>query len=369
MKRFLEFFSRKLLVTHIYSIPVRIDYRWFLVLGLMGWFVARTIPASLIDNPLTAYLLGLVTVVVFFVSIFLHELAHAYVARKEGIQVLEILLHPFGGLARLRREPSTPKAEFRIAIAGPIASFLISGVFAGLWALTNLMGANVLSPLLFALSLLNLLLAVFNLFPGYPLDGGRVLRAFLWSRGKDLNEATVLTGKFGQIIAATLIVFGIAVILIARDAFTGLWTILVGVFLFDAAAKIIKQVNNFENLIVEQVMEMPVSIKPDTTVIQFVDNTLPLYRQVVFPVAEDRQLYGFMMIEDVKKNLPREKWNTTTVKEVMRPVKEDYFVESDSSVTAAISLMQLNGIGALGVIDSKAELVGFIQRGRIRRRS
>ncbi len=369
MKRFLKFFTRKLLVTHIYGIPVKIDYRWFLVLGLLSWFVAQTIPNSLIGSFFGKFSLGLITVLVFFFSIFLHELAHAYVARRERIQVLEILLHPFGGLSKLRREPDTPGAEFRIAIAGPIASFFISLVFLAFWAVSNSLGTVILSPLFFALFLLNLLLAVFNLFPGYPLDGGRVLRAFLWRRGKDLNEATVLTGKFGQYIAATLIVFGIVVISISRDTFTGIWSILVGVFLFDSAAKIIRQINNFENLIVEQVMEMPVSIEPDETVMHFVDHILPLYKYVIFPVASKKQLYGFLVLDDIKRDLPREKWTSTTVKDVMRVIREDYFIEADALVTNAVALMQVNGLGVLGVIDPKAELVGFIQRGRIRRRS
>ncbi len=369
MKRLINFFNRKLRVTHIYGIPVNIDYRWFLVLGLMGWFVGRTIPPNLVASEFAKFSLGAVTVLIFFVSIFIHELAHAYFARREGIQVIEILLHPFGGLARLRREPSTPRAEFRIAIAGPIASFILSACFFGLWTGSNFLGTNILSPLLFALFLLNFLVALFNLCPGYPLDGGRVLRAVLWKRGKDLNEATVLTGRFGQIIAATLIVFGFAVILISKDAFTGLWTILVGVFLYDAAAKIIRQINNFENLIVQHVMEMPAAIDPETTVMQFVDHTLPLYRRVVFPIAADGQFYGFMLLEDVKKNLPREKWNSTLVRDVMRPVREDYFVDFASPVTEAVALMKINGIGAVGVIDSKAELVGFVQKGRIRRRN
>ncbi len=369
MTRFLEFFSRKLLLTHVYGIPIKIDYRWFLVLGVMAWFVARPIPASQIGNPLIRFSLGLVTVLIFFLSIYIHELAHAYLARKEGIQVIEILLHPFGGLAKLRREPDTPKAEFRIAIAGPIASFLISLVFMGLWAGSSYIGTSILSPLLFALFLLNLMLAIFNLFPGYPLDGGRVLRAILWKRGKDLSEATVLTGKFGQIIAATLVFFGVAIILISRDTFTGLWTILVGVFLFDAAVKIIRQVNNFENLIVREVMELPVAITPETTVMQFVDHKLPLYRQIVFPVAEDRELYGFVALKDIKKVLPREKWNETPIKDVMRVIREDYFVDSDSLVTDAVEQMRSNGLGVVGVINSKGEFVGYVRGGRIRKRS
>lgn len=369
MKRLLKIFNQKLLVAHIYNIPVRIDYRWFLVLGIMGWFVSQTIPDTLISSGLIRYLLGLLTIFVFFVSIFIHELAHSFVARKEGIQVIEILLHPFGGYAKLRNEPRTPSAEFNIAAAGPIASFLLAAIFFGLWIGSVALHTNILTPLLFALFILNLLLAIFNLFPGYPLDGGRVLRAFLWSRGKDLNEATILTGKFGQIIAVTLIVLGIGVLFSNGGIFSGLWTVFVGVFLFDAAAKIIKQTTSFGDLTSEQIMEIPVSIAPQTSLMEFVDRTLPLHRHSVFPVSENKEFYGFLLLEDVKKNFARDKWKETLVQDAMRPIQADFFVENYTPAKDALAILQHNRVGALGVINSESELVGMIYKGRIRRRT
>jgi len=367
--RFLEFFKRQFLIAHIYGIPVRIDYRWFLVLALLTWLSAGSIPDSLVESYPAKIGFGFSAILVFFFTVFLHELAHAYVARKEGIQVLEILLHPFGGLAKLRKEPPTPRAEFRIAIAGPLASFLISLFFLGLFALSAAIETKILTPLFFILFLLNLMLAIFNLFPGYPLDGGRVLRAFLWHRGTDLNEATLLTGRFGQVIAVVLVLFGIAISMVNRDVLSGLWTILVGVFLFDAARGIINQVNNFENLIVDKIMELPAGVPPDMTVMEFVDTVLPLYKRVAFPVSTDREFYGFVLLADLKRNLPRGKWRETEIKDVMRKIDENYFVQTGSSVVEARAMMSANGIGALGVIDSKGYLVGFIQGNRIRVRN
>ncbi len=227
--RFLEFFKRQLLVAHIFGIPVRVDYRWFFVLVLMSWITAIGVN-SLTENFLTSFIFGIAATLIFFVSIFLHELAHAVAARIEGIQVLEIVLHPFGGLTRFRHEPKTPRAEFRIAVAGPVASFLLALFFLGLMAIFNSLESSILAYLFFTLVLMNFLLAVFNLFPGYPLDGGRVLRAYLWHRGTDLNEATVLTGRCGQIIAAALIAFGVFIALVRGDFFTGFWAGLVGLF-------------------------------------------------------------------------------------------------------------------------------------------
>ncbi len=357
---FFKFFKQQIQIAHVYGIPIRADYRWFFVLIVLSCVTAASVNAQL-GNFLTSLFFGVLTTLIFFGSIFLHELAHAFIARMEGIQVLDIVLHPFGGITRFRREPDTPRAEFRIAIAGPTASFLLALIFFALMVAANSLGeGNILSPLFFLLFLLNFLLAVFNMFPGYPLDGGRVLRSFLWKRGTDLNEATILTGKFGQIIGGAMIAFGIFVAFVQGLFFMGFWTILVGIFLYDSAKGIIKEVKNMEKLIVEDVMTLPVSIKPETNVLHFVDHTLPVNRQTVFPVARDRQLYGLLVLEDLKK-LSREDWHKTEIQNVMRPITTEYFVESNTLLKDAKELMRLNGIGALGIIDSNGNLVGFMQ--------
>jgi Zn-dependent protease len=295
-------------------------------------------------------------------------LAHAYAARREGVEVLEIVLHPFGGLARFRREPDTPRAEFRIAIAGPMASFLLALVFLLLTGLARFLETDILLPSLFVLFLGNMLLAIFNLFPGYPLDGGRVLRAFLWRRGTDLNEATIISGRAGQIIAIALISVGLYISFLRGDFFTGIWTVLVGLFLLDAATGIIKQASKNENFLVGEAMTMPVAVAPDASVLHFIDHVLPLHRQSVFLVAKDRQLYGVLTLADLK-NIPRDDWHKKQILEVMRPVTTEYFVENTLPIAEARELMRTNGIGALGVIDESGELVGFLQRGRIRKRT
>ena len=360
----LEFFKRQITIAHVSLIPVRADYRWFVVLGLMSLVTANSI-GSAGSNFLIDFVFGSLMTLIFFVSIFLHEFAHAVVARMENIQVVEIILHPFGGLTRLRREPDTPSAEFRIAVAGPVASFLLALVFVILMAAFNSLGTNVFAPLFKFLAVLNFLLAVFNLFPGYPLDGGRVLRAYLWRRGRDLNEATALTGLFGQIIGGVLIAFGIFIALVRGDFFTGFWTALVGLFLFDAARGIIKQVNDSEKITVGNIMSLPVAVAPETTVLYFVDQVLPLYREKIFPVAKDRQLYGILALEDLK-NLPRSDWHKTKILSVMRHITPDYFVETDTALTEAKDLMRVNGIGALGVIDAAGNLVGFLHAKKIK---
>lgn len=364
---FLDVTRKQFLLTHVTGIPVRIDLRWFFVLALMSW-VTGNIIFPRVQNGVSSFVLGLFTTLVFFASIFLHELAHAYAARMEGVQVIEIVLHPFGGLARFRKEPDTPRAEFRIAIAGPAASFLLAVLFLGLMALVNWTGLAVLGYLLFLIGVWNFMLAVFNLFPGYPLDGGRVLRAYLWRNGKDLNEATILTGRCGQVIGVVMILFGLYTLISTGEPFSGFWTILVGLFLCDAATRIIREVRDFEGLIVGEVMQMPVPVSPGKSVWEFVEHMLPLHRQAVFPVAENKQLFGMLMLEDLK-DLPREIWHVTKIGKVMRPVTPDHFIETTATLPKAQAQMRGNGIGAVSVIDEGGNLVGFLFRGRLKKRN
>jgi Zn-dependent protease len=365
--KFFDSLKRQLLIAHVSQIPVRVDLRWIFVFLLMIWLTASRLQ-PLTDNYPTSIVFGVLTTAALFASVFFHEFAHAVAARRERIEVFEIVLHPFGGLTRLHREPPTPQAEFRIAVAGPLASFVLAFLFLGLTLIFKSPETNILSQIFLYLCLLNFLLAIFNLFPGYPLDGGRVLRSFLWKRGRDLNEATTLTGRFGQFIGIALIVFGAVLIIVSGDFFNGFWAGLVGFFLYDAAKSIIAEVNKFEQLTVEETMMLPNSVEPDSDVLKFVDHVLPFHRRTAFPVAKNRQLYGILLLEDLKK-IPREKWRETKIQDVMRPITPDYFVESDIPLTEAKELMRVNGIGALGVIDAKGNLVGFLQRGRIRKRN
>jgi Zn-dependent protease len=351
-------FKRQLLLMHVSGIPVRIDYRWFVVLVLMSLITATSINALAKDLSLSL-VLGFSATVIFFASILLHEFAHAAMARLEGLEVVEIVLHPFGGLARFRHEPKTPRAEFRIAIAGPAASFLVSIAFTGLMAAANAAGTDILAVLFFLLALSNFLLAVFNMFPGYPLDGGRVLRAYLWKNGKDLNEATLLTGLCGQYIAAGLIVLGLMIVVMSGDFFTGFWALVVGVFLFDSARGIIREVRHLQSNRVENAMKLAVPVLPDWTIQHVVDNVLTLVRQPVFPVAVDKELYGMLLLHDVK-SLASSEWRSTLVSDVMRPVRTEYFVEVGTPLAEARALIRTNKIGSLAVVDSSGKLVGCL---------
>ena len=359
MAGYLDFFRRQVVLMHVSGIPVRADYRWFFVVGLMSVVTAASIN-SLVDNFGGSLVLGLAVTALFFVSIFLHEFAHALAARMEKLEVVEIVLHPFGGLTRFRHEPETPRAEFRIAVAGPAASFIIAVVFVLLMAAANAAGLDILAILLFLLGLLNFLIAVFNMLPGYPLDGGRVLRAHLWRSGRDLNEATVLTGRCGQVIGVGLGVLGIVIVVVRGEFFTGFWAMLVGFFIFDSAKGIIWEVRELKQRFVDDVMKLPFALEPETKLQHFIDQILPLHRRTVFPVAKDRQLYGIFVLEDMKST-PRGDWHKTTIAQTMKPIEPEHFVESGTRLAEARELMRLNGVGSVGVIDREGKLVGFLE--------
>jgi Zn-dependent protease len=356
---FFEGLKRQFVMVHVSGIPVRADLRWIFVIGLMTAIVAASLrPFS--GSWGLAFVFGLVTTVIFFLSIFLHEYAHAAVAQMEGLRVVEIVLHPFGGLTRFGHEPETPRAEFRIAIAGPAASFVLAVVFAVLATAASAAEAEVLIILAATLAVGNFLLAVFNLFPGYPLDGGRVLRAYLWRSGKDLSEATILTGRCGQAIAAVMMLFGLFVALARGDFFTGFWAMVVGLFLWDSAKSIIHEVHRQEHTPVEAVMMLPVTASPDLTIQEFIDNVLGMHRQSAFPVARDRRLLGMLLLEDMK-SVDRSDWRRKTIGDVMRPVKADHFVEVGTSLSDARELARLNGVGSVGIIGRDGLLVGVVR--------
>ena len=369
---FSHLLHRQVRVARVLGIPVRIDYRWFFVFALSTWLVAETFQQEFgvarvrLDGS-AAWVAGLLTTFGLFLSVFGHELAHALVGRAEGIEIEEIVLHPFGGLARLKREPDSPRAEFRIAAAGPAASFLFAlAAYAGMYL--TAWGMSAAWAILLLVSAGNLMLALFNLLPGYPLDGGRVLRAFLWHRTQELPQATRTVSLFGQMIALVVMLFGVFMAFRYQAYFMAVWSVLVGLFLWDAARVVLRAQGAAGTTArtVGEAMVAPFAVEPDTLVSHFVDSVLPLHRQEVMPVARHRRLHGILALADLK-SLPRERWHTTHVSEVMRPVAPHLFVEPSATLTHADELMRRNGAGARAVVDGAGELVGFLRRKQLKR--
>ena len=363
-------------MARVYGIPVRIDYRWFLIFALSVFLIASNLHKSTLllvtyrlppTDVLTAWVLGVMTTLALFLSVFGHELSHALVGRAEGIEIEEIVLHPFGGLARLRTQPDSPRAEFRIAVAGPAASFLFSLVGFACAKLSAMAGLNSGVAIFFFVGAGNLLLAVFNLFPGYPLDGGRVLRAIIWKRSGSIRDATRIAGFCGQLMSLVLIAFGLYMAFAPtfRAYFMGLWAVLVGVFLLGAATSVVRSAR--EPAIVADAMSAPIVIEPNTPISRFVDDVLPLNRYASFPVASGRRLLGILSLEDLKK-IPRAEWRDRRVRDVMRAVNKSLFVPQNTTIETANDLIERNGVGAVAVVNGSGELVGFLRRGGLKRR-
>lgn len=375
------FYKKRITVARVYGIPVRIDYRWFAVVALSIWLISSNLQNHVIQlgnvrlpplAPATAWVLGIITTAGLFLSVFGHELSHALMGRAEGIEIEEIVLHPFGGLARLRNEPENPRAEFRIAVAGPAASFVFAILAFGGAKVAALGGYVATVVVFFFLAWGNLLLAVFNLLPGYPLDGGRVLRAILWRKSGSISQATRLAGICGILVAGVVILFGVYIMIApnwrpSQPYFMGVWSILVGLFLLDTAAKVVKSAPSARLMTVGDVMAEPVAIAPELTISRLIDEFLPLHRQTSFPVALHHRLHGILALEDLK-SLPRERWRLTRARDVMRPIAPTFFVEPSTTLDYARKLMKSNGVGSLAVVNTNGELVGFLQSGRLRPR-
>jgi CBS domain-containing protein len=201
------------------------------------------------------------------------------------------------------------------------------------------------------------------------LDGGRVLRAILWKRDGNIADATQKAGVCGMLIAGMLIMFGVYMALAPsfRAYFMGFWSVLVGLFLLDSAAGIVRHGRSMESAIVSDAMSPPFALEPDVLISQFIDEILPLHRQTSFPVAHNRRLHGILSLQDLK-SLPRERWREKRARDVMRSVRPQMFVEPSATIAHARELMKTNGVGSVAVIDNNGQLVGFLQNGQLRPR-
>src|SRR2546423_4777930 len=350
-------FKRQILVARVFGIPVRIDYRWFIVFAMsVALIVANVRKHPLQLGPLripptgdfAAWTLGVVATLALFLSVFGHDMYHALMGRTEGIDIEENVLHPFGGLARMRTQPANPKAEFRIAVAGPAASFVFSLIAFGGMLITASLQFNFGTSFFFFIGAGNLLLAIFNLFPGYPLDGGRVLRAIIWKRSGNIRDATRIAGFCGQLMSLVLIAFGIYMALAPtfRAYFMGLWSVLVGVFLLGAATSVVRSVRSPTT--VRDAMSPPIAVEPDWPISKLIDEVLPLHRQASFPVALNRRLLGILSLEDVKK-IPRDKWRSQRIRDAMRTVNSQLFVPENATIESGSELIAHNCVAAAAV--------------------
>lgn len=349
----------------ILGIEVRIDYSWFIVFGLLLWTLAdgyypQTFPGQ---GHLTYWAMAVVSALLLFASVLAHELSHAVMARRHGLPVPRITLFIFGGVAQLGREPPGPRAELLIAGVGPLTSVVLGAVFLVLAELLHA-HADIVSHTLIYLGIANIILALFNLLPGFPLDGGRVLRAWLWQRWANLRRATRAAARVGRLTGMALIVFGFLQIfqVLPGSLLGGMWMVFIGLFLQQAASssyEITALEDVLRDVTVGEIMrENPVSVPEDLPLDRLVEDYLYRYRFASFPVECEARLTGLVHINQIK-DIPREEWPVRVVGDVMSPLEAILVVSPEESAVEAFRQMTQSGAHKVPVARS-GQLVGII---------
>jgi Zn-dependent protease/CBS domain-containing protein len=345
----------------IRGIPVRVHASWLAVYGLIAWSLAvGYFPQALPElRPATHWVSGLVAALLLFVSVFLHELSHSLVALRLGIPVSGITLHIFGGVSELSREPDRPQSELAIAIVGPLTSFAIAAAVLLLAALVPV-GA-VVGAVMQYLALVNVVVGVFNLVPGFPLDGGRVLRAALWKAKGDLAWATRIASGAGSIFGLVLMGLGVWRAL-GGEFLGGLWFVVIGLFLRQASTASYQQLMIRRALggrtVADVMAREVVHVAPELTVETLVNDYFWRHHVSSFPVVDDGRPLGLIGIHDLGR-LPRERWPESRVREVMRPLTDTLVASPQESLWLALEKVSRNGIGRLAVVD-RDRLAGYL---------
>jgi Zn-dependent protease/CBS domain-containing protein len=350
----------------IWGIPIRIHFSWLIVFGLITWSLSTYyFPKEAPELPAASYWVkGAVGAFLLLVSVTFHELAHSFVSLKYRIMIFSITLFIFGGVAQMKGEPPTPKAEFNIAIAGPLSSFFLSGIF----FLCHTAVASAGMQALFGwLAQINLILGVFNLVPGFPMDGGRVLRSIIWGKTKDFFYATRKASGVGQKIAIFFIIFGLFSFLTGFPG--GLWLTFIGWFLYTVAQASYQQANLQENLSglkVKNVMVRDmVALSSSITLDEAVNDYFLKYGYGGFPVFGDDKFLGIITLKEIK-DIPREDWTRVTVSDVLIPHNKDWEMSPEDEVMKALELMITKDKGRI-IVTENSNIIGMITRNGIAR--
>ena len=357
-------FGKQITLFKLLGFEVRIDLSWIIIAVLITWSLAQGVFPSYYKGLSTAtyWWMGALGALGLFGSIIFHELCHSLVARKFGLPMRGITLFIFGGVAEMEDEPPSPKAEFFMAIAGPIVSIIIGFLCLGIYFLGNGGGWPQFVIGIFAyLGFINLILAAFNLLPAFPLDGGRVLRSALWHWKDNLRWATRISSSIGSGFGLLLIALGIVSVI--RGAFIGgIWWALIGMFLRNASRMSYQRLlmrRALEGEHIQRFMESnPVTVPPSISIDQLVENYIYKYHFKMFPVVKDEKLVGCVTTRDVKE-IPQEEWKQHTVEEISKSCSSGNTIAPDADATEALSTMHRTGNSRLMVTEDN-RLVGII---------
>ena len=357
--------GRGITLFRVAGIRIALDYSWFIIfvlifLSLSGAYLPRNYPGY---TTASYWIVGLVATLFFFSSIFIHELTHSFMAVRAGIKIPEITFFVFGGVSRLSQEASDPGTELKIALSGPLSSFVLAAVFWGIRAVFGGETHSLFYALFNYLAWINLALGIFNLVPGFPLDGGRVLRALIWWRTGSLNEATRIASGVGKGFGVLLMILG-GLEIFSGQLVGGLWFFLIGMFLRGMASAgyqdlVIKQ--SLEGVDVKEVMITNVVTVPgNLSVSQLVHDYFYHYHFRGFPVVEGGDVVGTVSLGNMKA-VPRDEQDRVAVREIMTPLSSNLSISSHDSLSKALTKMMREGVGRLLVFDG-GRMVGMLTK-------
>lgn len=355
-------FGPRIDLFRVFGIRISIDLSWFILAFLITWSLARGLfPTWYPDLPTATYWwMGAGGALGLFASILLHELGHALTAERFGVPMRGITLFIFGGVAEMTQEPPSAKAEFFVAIAGPIVSVVL--------AVLLFMAVLIPMPMPVAgvlgwLGTINFILVLFNMIPAFPLDGGRVLRSALWQWKNNLRWATRVTASIGSGFGIMLMLLGVLVIFTTGALIAGIWWIVIGMFLRNAAQM------SYQQLLIRRAIEgepvsrfmrtEPVTVPPSLPLDRLVEDYVYRYHHKMYPVQDHGRLLGCVTTRNLQ-DVPRESWSSRTVGDVFRACGEENTISPDADATTALSRMSQTGASRMMVVDHHGQLVGIV---------
>jgi Zn-dependent protease len=362
-------------VARVFGIDVLVNPTWLVIFALVGVSFGDLLSQTSVDGRSFPggpwpWIVGFVTAVILFAGLLAHELSHSIIAKRNGVEINRITLFIFGGVAEMKTDVTTPGVEFRMAVAGPLMTFFLAGAFYGLYRLTSYLGAGpLLVAPLYYLAATNLFIGVFNLLPGFPLDGGRVLRALVWKVTGDLQKATRAASIIGQVLAALLAGLGLAIVIVYPEyLITGGWLILVGTFVFFLAKSSYKQTLlrlAASDTLARDIMFTDVPVIPSLTPLtELRARYFSTYHLPAFPVAEAGRLIGTVSREDLMA-INQAEWDVLNAGRASRALEPDQLVAPDTPLDQLLRTI-LTGREYVLVVDGD-NVLGIITRDEVSR--
>lgn len=346
------------------GIPIEVNYTWIVIFGLITWTLSASwFPAYNPGLPYSNYLAASVlSALLLFISILLHELSHAYVAKKNGIPIKKITLFIFGGVAQMEKEPESPSVEFKMAAAGPLCSAFLALLC---FAVYQAVSFYKIDPLAISVigytGIINASLVIFNIIPGFPLDGGRLLRATIWHYDHSLKKSTHIASNFGKLFSFAFMLLGLAYLFFGQ-IISGIWFIIIGFFIHEAADLAYQHLVLKKALVGTKLSDIMIKdiicVPSDMPLDKLVNDFFFKYRHLGFPVVDKGIFKGMVSLQSVK-SIPNSEWPSNTVSNVMQAPKTELLACPDEDALDALIQVSKSGLGKLLIVD-KNKLVGII---------